>query len=147
MAEEVFTTFNAVVTCIGCRLSFMLTNVDTHEKFEAIISATEDHTVFIPINTLCDACILSWKDDRKCTPYWKNIKANAGDVATALLGNDVKQRDTIPLGFHKIKGILKEVTGVVELQVEDRGYELVVTKTPYVSGRMLLRMYKMQTQD
>lgn len=141
MVEEV--SLNAVVTCIGCQLSFMLTNVDSHEKFEAIISATEHHTVYIPINTFCDVCYLSWKYDHKCDPlYLANMKFKAGDVATALLGNDVKQSDTIALASYQVQSILKEVTEVVELQVEERGYaDLVVTKTPYVSGRMLLRMY------
>lgn len=141
MFEEVSTTLNAVVTCIGCQLSFILMDVDTHEEFETIISATEDHTVvFIPINTICRACWRRWKSLRKFE-YFRNMKINSGDVATTLLGDDVKIYDIIPLAFPEIQKILKEVTEVVELQVEKRGLDLVVTETPHVSGRMLLRIY------
>lgn len=142
MVEEVSTTLNAVVACVGCQLSFMLTNVYSHESFEAIISATEDHTVYIPINTFCDKCYSDWKYYRKCDPlYIANIKIKAGNVAATLLRDIITHSETIALASQDIQSILKERTEVAELQVERGSTGLVVTKTPYVSGRMLLRIY------
>lgn len=142
MVEEISTALNAVVTCLGCQLSFMLKNVDSNEKFEEIISPIKDRTVYIPIDTVCDECCRNWHHNKRLTPlYVANMTVKAGDIATALLGNDVTQSKTISLVSHEIQSTLKQETEVVELQVECGSEDLNVTKVPYVSGRMLLQIY------
>lgn len=142
MVEDISTILNAVVTCVGCQLSFMLTNVDNHVEFKAIISAAKDRTVYIPINTICDKCYLDLKGNLVLgLSQIANSQVKADNVATTLLGNDVAQTLTIWLVSHEIQSILKPATEVAELQVECESAGLNVTTMPHVSGRMLLQFY------
>lgn len=144
MAEERYRSLNAVVTCVSCRLSFMLTNMGDHEKFEVITSATEEYTLYIPIDTICLYCLQTFGKD----PWNLMGFTKAKDVANALFPkNDVNLSKDTSLSIYQFPNIFKKETEIVELEVqveqptEHDHAGLVVTKTPYVSGRMLLQIY------
>uniref|UniRef100_A0A093V3W3 Putative transporter C11D3.18C n=1 Tax=Talaromyces marneffei PM1 TaxID=1077442 RepID=A0A093V3W3_TALMA len=144
MREERHRSLNAIVTCVNCRLSLLLTNVSSHEGFEVITSATDEYTLYIPINTVCLNCFHTVNT----TPVPRVDFTGAKDVANALfLEDDVNPTEDISLTIYEFPYIIRPETEIVELKVQveqptERGRkDLVVTKTPYVTGDVLLRIY------